>query len=296
MKTYKIVVPAGIGDVSWIWSKLATIEDAKFEIFVPDAYPQRTQAYCNLLMNCKGLLGKHIYRDILTWGANKNRPTWEGTVANHDEGDFIYLQCNEWLGEGRKLNDWLPDLKTDFHYKFNFDVNDGTIMGQPIQPGNCFEGPTMAISMASMRGIRAWNAWLPETWAEFIKYVSKEYPDITFIFLGGDWDIDTVLETLGNLPNNIKYLDLVGMTSIADAIKILQRADYFIGFSSGLSVIRNVLNKPGCTMWPKHQAELMYSWPDPATVDSRDYLGFIWDNPERIFKRLIPKMRTIYGD
>lgn len=292
MKKFQIAVPSGIGDYSWIHSKISTIPDAEFEIFVPDSYPQRTKPFIDLLPNCKGSLGKQSYQDILTWGGARGAKTWEQIVKNHNNGeDVIYLQCNEWLGEGRMLGDWLPDLKTDFHYKMNIDFENKYPFPEKIK-----DKPKMAITMASMRGIRAWNAWLPETWYEFIKLVKKDFPDMVFVFLGGHWDIDTMAELAGLMGDRIEYLDLVGMTTITEAIKVVETCEYMVGYSSGLTVMRTVVNKPGVTLWPKHQAELMYSWADPAQVNKREYMGFIYDSAERIYTRVKNKVKeAVHG-
>ena len=63
---YNVAVPAGIGDVSWIWSKLSTIKDATFTIYTPDTWPQRTFDWLKLLgPKVIPALGKHGYNDIL---------------------------------------------------------------------------------------------------------------------------------------------------------------------------------------------------------------------------------------
>jgi hypothetical protein len=35
----------------------------------------------------------------------------------------------------------------------------------------------------------------------------------------------------------------------------------------------------------------MYSWADPKMFDSRDYMGFVYDNPERVYVRVKAKLR-----
>jgi len=134
---------------------------------------------------------------------------------------------------------------------------------------------------------------MPERWVEFLQLVHKEFPDFEFVALGGIWDIDTIQEIKGLLPETFPLIDLVGKTNISDCIRILDTLDYYIGFSSGLNCIRNVLNKPCAVMWPKHQKALMYSHPDPETIERRDYIAFIYDEPERVFNRIKSKLREV---
>ena len=241
-----------------------------------------------MLVNAKGCLGLHGYRDIIVWGSSKGAKTWEETVENFGEGEFIYIQANEHLGQGRRLEEWMPDLDTDFHYKFNFDIKEPYL-------GISHIGPFMGIHMASMKGIRAWKAWLPEMWHAFMQCVHKDFPEITFVILGGTWDIDTAVEVMGLADGKLPIIDLTGKTKITDAIKVLNEIDYYVGYSSGLGVLANVLGKPSTSLWPIHQAELMYSWADPEMIETRDYMGFVYDSPERIYNRIKPKLKEIYN-
>ena len=234
MKTYKAVVPAGIGDVSWMWNKFSTVKDATWEIYSPDSYPQRTKQFCDLLANAKGGLGLHSYRDIIVWGSSKGRKTWAETAESFGDGEYIYIQANEHLGQGRRIEDWMPDLETDFHYKFNFDIKEPYLGVNHI-------GPFMGIHMASIKGIRAWKAWMPEMWNAFLNAVHKDFPDVTFVLLGGTWDIDTATELMGLSDGKLPIIDLTGKTKIAEAIKVLNEMSYYVGYSSGLGVLANVL-------------------------------------------------------
>ena len=289
MQTYKVVVPAGIGDFSWMWNKFSTVKDAKWEVYSPDSYPQRTKTFCDLLINAKGGLGIHNYRDIMVWGARNGATTFKETADNFGEGEFIYIQANEHLGQGRRLEEWMPDLAIDYHYKFNFDVT------KPYLGVDCEipPGPRMGIHMASIRGIRAWKAWMPESWHAFMQCVHKDFPEMNFVLLGGTWDIDTAVEVMGLADGKLPIIDLVGKTNIKEAIRTLNELDYYVGYSSGLGVLAHVLGKPSTSMWPVHQAELMYSWPDPKMISSRDYMGFVYDAPERIYNRVKPKLREV---
>ncbi len=286
MRKLRVAVPAGIGDFSWIWSKLSTIKDAMWEFFPPDAFPYRTKQYVDLLPNCKGSLGQHTYPDILFWGGHHSSKTWKELVNSYEEDDIIYLEANKHLEAGKPLADFLPDLGTNYHYGFN-------LVDEPRLAYRYDNRPVLGFHMASIRGIRAWNAWMPETWAEFLVMFRKANPDWTFVALGGQWDIDTLQELKGRLPEDFPLIDLVGKTTISEAIRILDEVDYYIGFSSGLNVIRNVLDKPCTALWPKHQVGLMYSHVDPRAINDRSYTGYVYDTPERIYLRIKPKIRSI---
>lgn len=288
MRTLKIAVPAGIGDVSWIWSKLINIPDTIFEIYTPDTYPQRTFYWMKLLGDrVIPSLGKHGYNDILLnemMRNYENYSSWKSILDKHEEHEVIYLQPNQWFLSGKWLRDWMPDLETNFHYDMFIDPKDEQSALEKIK---YIKNP-IGIHMASIKGSRAWNAWLPEDWTIFIEELHKNFPDATPVLLGGNWDMDQAMEVIGRLDPKIPILDLIGKTNIGEAITILKNLKYYIGFSSGLNVMMNVLGKPCTAMWPKHQREHMYCHVDPKMIDDRKYFGFVYDDPKRILLRCKP--------
>ena len=293
MKTYKIAVPAGIGDVSWIWSKLSTIKDARFEIYTPDTYPQRTFGWMDLLgYKVVPMIGKHGYNDILMQEILKDytyNNTWEEILSKHEPDDVIYLQPNQWFLQGRSLESWIPDLKTDFHYPIYLSVDVFKVVKNWI--GN-IELP-IGIHMASIKGARAWKAWMPNDWSNFISIMKEKNPKATFILLGGSWDLDMALEVRTLLGKEFDVLDLVGKTSIGSVIEILKRLTYYVGYSSGLNVMMNVLDKPCTALWPDWQNLHMNCHVEPRMVENRDYMGFVYDNPEKIARYCDVKLKEI---
>ena len=280
----KVAVPAGIGDVSWIWSKLINIP-GRFQIYTPDTYPQRTFQWLHLLGDrVIPAIGKHGYNEILTQEARlgyENYDSWERIKGLYSEGEVIYLQPNQWFLSGKSLSSWLPDIKTNFHYPLHIPAKD-LVSGLGMLRGK----KSLGIHMASIKGARNWNCWLPEDWVNFINIIHREYPDLQMVLLGGIWDLDMAMEVLGGLDSKIPVLDLIGKTNIGQAITILNNLTYYIGYSSGLNVMMNVLDKSCTALWPKHQREHMYCHADPKQVEERRYLGFVYDDPERIFTRI----------
>lgn len=280
----RVAVPAGIGDVSWIWSKLVSLNE-ETEIFTPDTYPQRTYQWLHLLPKVIPAIGKHGYNDILTREILKDYAkyeSWKELRDKHEGDEIIYLQPNQWFLQGKLLSEWLPDLKTDFHYKMNIPEEDKLSAEKRLgqYPFN------LGIHMACIRGARAWECWLPEDWIKFLLRVTKDFPEFRIVLLGGIWDSDMALEVQGMLENKIRILDLIGKTTIGEAITILDRLTYYVGYSSGLNVMRTVLNRACTTLWPKHQRAHIYSHVDPDMVNDRSYLGFTYDDPDRIYTRL----------
>jgi len=256
--------------------------------FSVDMYLERTFYWLSLLGDrVIPAIGKHGYIDIL-WSENvkeySNYDSWKKILEKHDDGEVIYLQPNQFFLQGRSLQSWLPDLETNFHYPMflpTLEENSGYALIDDCKYN-------LALHMGSIKGGRAWNTWTSEDWVKLIVQLHKEFPEIRFVLMGGVWDLDMAMEVIGQLPKDIKVLDLVGRTNITQAIAILKKVIYYIGFSSGLNVLMNVMNLPCTALWPKHQREHIYCHADPETIASRNYLGFVYDDPYRIVIRIRP--------
>src|SRR5215467_796658 len=115
-----VCVPSGIGDVSWAYSKLRNAGKLVYE--VADGWPYRTVPFLELLPGvAKAEYGPFNYQDIVAFEQGTgigHHPTWEN--VNNGRGlERVLLEPNRHLEEGKRLEDWLPDLPTTFHYEIN---------------------------------------------------------------------------------------------------------------------------------------------------------------------------------
>lgn len=294
----KIIVPAGIGDWSWLWSKLIHVKHEIDKVRVIDGAPRRTVPYVKACgvedadydIDFEGdpSITRGQYQMILTVESAMgymwhHRPTWEkirslpGTQVN------LLIEANQHLENGLPLHEWLPDLPTDYHYPLYVSESDRAmarkkteiaINGNGREPGHPMkEGPVVGFSCASYKGSDAWDTWGREQWVEFLKRI------MTLgwrpLAVGGSWDDLTYTVALDlDLPHT------VGKTSVTEMIEQMAILDAYIGFSSGMNVIRTVLNKPAMALWPCNQKcdqkELSRSWVPPHMLESERYVASIW--------------------
>src|SRR4029077_9798846 len=129
------------------------------------------------------------------------------------------------------------------------------------------EGPVVGISCASYRGAEAWKTWGKDEWVDFLKRVM----DIGWrpLLVGGAWDaLTTVIACELDLPFT------VGRTSVPQMVEQMDHLDSYIGYRSGMTVIRTVFNRSAMALWPANsrcdQSLLMWSWaPDHMVQDGR---------------------------
>lgn len=267
-----IGVPSGIGDVSWMYSKLMHAEPMRWEIAA--GWPHRTRPFMELLPKVVEVdYGDFQYQDIsIFWNIHKQR-TWKDVEAIG--AGKLLIEANSWLEQGKRIEDWMPDLPTDFHYEIKTTKKDQDRASLLLKD---FKRPLWGVSAASYRGSEAWKTWGLDEWLDFLGRFNIDYGG-TIILLGGFWDdLTSSLASAG-------YKDLVGKTSIGCAIEVLKELEGYIGFSSGLGVLRTVLNKRVFMLWPEHQQPLSTSWAPPKMIEDGTYVAMPWRSPREIFAR-----------
>jgi len=275
-------VPSGIGDVSWAYSKLKYLGPQEYH--VADGWPHRTVPFLELLPGVsKSSYGPFNFGDIVKFESMHGyhpSPRW----ADVPKGFGVtYIEPNRHLEMGRRLEDWLPDLPCDFHYQINIAEEDKIRARNRLDK---YPKPWTGISAASYRGSEAWKTWGYEDWSPFLKAWHSEVEGTIFL-LGGFWD--DLTDTLADDG----WVSLVGKTNIGTAISTLDLLDYYIGFSSGLGVLRTVLKKNAFLLWPDFQAELSTSWAPLNMLESRAYTAQLWRPYDLVIKRARNWLREI---
>ena len=277
----KILVPSGIGDFSWTWSKLVTTDDT-YHIEYIGGKPDRMSAFLKILPQDR----------ILSFKANDNYYTkWNGPelvcvsrdtrrypelykarcYSDVQSGELVFLESNTFLEAGNRLESWLgKDIPTtDFHY---------VLAGADDQ---VVKDNTFVVNFSSYGTKKAWGYYDVPDSVELVKLIC----DATGLipkFIGGTYDDYTrdICEEL----KKFKYyaIDLVGKTpDLRDVIRTLQRTNLYFGACSGLMVLSNVLNTAVCTYYPPFNTppgrHLAGMWHDKNIA----YMSLFWDGKEK---------------
>jgi ADP-heptose:LPS heptosyltransferase len=282
----RIGLPAGVGDVSWAWSKLYHRRGAIDVIEVCDGWPQRTVPYLECLFPSVDTSPHFGYGDfnyqtiqLFTKSNGIQNPTWEHLWENFEGHHRVLLEPNEHLELGRRLELWMPDVATEFHYPL-YTAHAAQSMREKLHRAFSDAGAKgemlVGISCASYRGSEAWKTWGVDEWRFVLqKMLSRGYQPV---LLGGFWDdLTYTLACELNLP------ELVGKTSMAECVELLRILPAYVGFSSGLNVIRTVVDRPAFALWPDHQQELSTSWVPPHMLESHRYVASLWRDPEQVW-------------
>ncbi|MCK5161620.1 MAG: hypothetical protein KAQ99_08620 [Candidatus Aureabacteria bacterium] len=262
-----IVVPPGIGDFSWIWSKFSTTDD-KFFIEYADTGPERLEAFLKLLPKDK----------IVGWAKSEkykvgfNIEDLEMIVMpgllklkyynqfKENPGKIFYVEANTHLERGNRIEEWMPSLKTDFHYEIQGKYPE-------VKKLNMF-----IVHLSSSKMQRLWKCYGKEDVMMMIRMIQKA-KDWTPLFVGAEYDdfaMECAKEYIDRYDN--RAINLIGNTcDLRDMVSLLKRAKLFLGLvSSGLTMMANVLSVPSISWWPR--PGLPKSWADQKIM----FKWFLW--------------------
>ncbi len=288
----KIGVPSGIGDISWLVSKLVNSEEWKkgdLEIVIADGWPYRAQPYLEML-NVKSSYGNFRFEDIIAF-ENERKKEFSGRkllwrdIVEKQAGCYL-IEPNWHLEAGKLLSEYLPDLETNYHYELNRPEMSKRV-SEIIEPIVRDRGlKWVGISCASYRGAKAWKTWELEQWKELSEIIIKA--GYKLVLMGGAWD--DLTDNLSYELEDSSFVNLVGKTQFGEACVIHNLLDGYVGFSSGLGIIRTVMRLPTLMLWPEHQQALSTSWADPEDIDNRKYIAKSYVEPRVIGKIVLKQL------
>lgn len=277
----RILVPSGIGDFSWTWSKLVTTKD-EYHIEYVGGLPDRMTAFLSLLPKDR-IVGFNSNPHYATkWNEQgeliifSRQPTMFPEVptarrySDIRENQLIYVESNTFLERGNRLEDWWKEEipGTDFHYKI-----DGVL-------GKYTSAPYFIVNFSSYGTKKAWGYYEVPVAADLVEFIVKKTGWIPF-FIGGYYD-DFTSDIHNDLVNRgVKALSLVGKTpKLIEVITLLQQSKMYYGACSGLMAVANVLRIPVAVYYPPFNRPpgrfLAGTWHDTNVP----YLSLFWEGKE----------------
>lgn len=279
----------GIGDVSWIYSKLVNCEQPLKLKIAEDKKTKRALPFVGLLPQIQaaeyGDLG-----DYLPLSKCGNAYFAEYLEAQK-LGLDLYVSANNYLETGARLEGYMPDLPTSFHYEIITKETDHEQAQRLLPKGHVYFG----IYTSSQQGAVNWNGWQQEEWMDFAKRLYRQFPEITLVILGAKWDMDLSCAVSSGLhAAGIPHVNLVGKTDMGSAVEVLKRLTYFVGYASGMGILGNVLQKPGLMLYPNHLEKLMHAWPCPISLGLNRHIGMLWERPVKVLARCKPILKELF--
>jgi len=278
--TIRLCLPSGIGDISWIYSKIHALKSTlgrEVLVYVAGDEPKRGGDFIQLLPNVKW--GGYLH-DRDSWMVHSQclPSCWSDKIGL---GPFLYPQIlnissNIHLEMAMPIKDWLPQLPIDYHYDIHVSKECSNeaedILSDMPDPVFC-----VYVSNRDKDNIKkgGWSLWDRDNWYYFLREVKKETKG-SFVFIGAEYDRDKT-EDIMKLMKNYKTKAVIGY-KLGTAICCMSKSRYFFSYPSGLGIIANVLRIPTLMLLPWYIKELENVYADPQDIANGLYRA--WASPK----------------
>jgi len=277
----------GIGDSIWLFQKLINSGEA-FDWQIHNGFPQRGKQIFDLMpqvANSCTYVPNLPYRLIDHHNIVRRYSRW-GLIRQND----FYLSANKHLEDGHRIEQFLPDLATSFRLEYATTNDDHLRAGLLLKGSRPINVPPdnsqkfIGIYGSAYSTQRAWGFWDADGWYKFIDLMRSENPDLVFVIIGASFDTDLGNDLLARLEaGKVNHINTIGQP-LSVVIEILKRLDYFVGFPSGLSILNETLGAKGTFMfYPPHLSKMLNTWADPERIESGQYKGALFCEPEKAF-------------
>jgi len=274
-------VPTGIGDFSWVYSKLASLE-IPVTIEVCAGGPARLQPIAELLPRIERMYTGNIgYGEL----AVKQLPaeTTRAQLMAWPAGAPIPLSCNTHLENGNRVETWLPDIPTYHHYPVLVSQQD-IDQAKALVPFKDY----VCIYASSKATCATWTGWMGPQWVEFMNLFRDKIAPMSFVLIGAQWDVDLGVEVQQCAAvAQIPFVNLVNLTRLGTALKIIKNSHYMVSFPSGMGIMSHVIRQP-CTMfYPSPLVKMLRTFVSPESAALNRFHETIFCPPAELIQWLL---------
>ncbi len=272
-------VPAGIGDISWCYSKLADLEE-NLAFYISGDGIRRSLPYVQSLPNV-------VHAEYQNFGFHQISRTCLPHDTSRKEflskasGRITHFALNDFLEKGNRIETFMPELPTNLHYNIITSDESKSFAQNTLKHCNVPFG----IFTSNFICATGWNGWLLDKWKFLITQLHLTLPQLTFVLLGAPCDKPFV-DDLSKIITPIDHINLAGQTDFKSLVEVLKILKYLVAFPSGIGVLANILNIPCFMFYPQHLNKLIYSWPDLKSIKDLSCTGCIFPEPEHVYEWL----------
>ena len=284
-KTLRINVPTGIGDFSWIYSKLLTL-DIPMDVVVAKGHPARLVPIGELLPSIRRMSMSSESYDRLD--KIKISPmTSKKTLMEWPLNKEIPISANRHLEQGNRIESWLPELEMVHHYPI--DIPQAHIETfKSLIPYSDY----VCIFAANKKTCQAWDGWMAPQWCEFMKLYRHRIADLPFVIIGAPWDVglaSEIIEAAG--AESIPVLDMTGRTVLGVSFQIIKSSKYFVSFPSGMGIFGHVMKHPTTMFYPNCLQLMIGTYDSPEARETNRFHETPFCSPTELIDWLI----SVYG-
>lgn len=250
VKCYDFKTHGGLGDIVWLYKKLHLLEHPIYLRISNEgrSRPRRSGYLADSLPN---VIGWRFDESCFCPQTGQDWPdpsdpacaigkTW--TELNVKTNRPYRIECNRHMEQGKRLEDWLPDLPTTHHFDLKADES----------PSINIENPSVIFHIAGWPDI-------PDpvftTCIDLFKQTAQIY------IVGGSYDHRP--RRIFNAVSKGSGVTLLEDTSWANMIGVLNACTYCFGHASGFTALADVLKVKGVVFNPRSVPKLIGTWNSP---------------------------------
>jgi hypothetical protein len=275
MRTIKVC--SGIGDNIWLLMKLINSNE-EFNFQLPDNKPQRGKQIFDLLPT---VAASATYVKMKTDFVEANNIQMRKPNFSDIKAKDFYLSCNKHLEQGRRIENFFPDLPTSFRIQWDTEQYHTQAMNLIL---DCEGSEFIGLYGSSYSTTRAWGFWDEHKWLELAKMIRSHNSSYKFVVIGAEWDLDLGRNLVKLFEKeDIPYVNTIGQP-LGVVIEIMKKLKYFFSFPSGLGILAPTVSCPVTMFYPPHLKLMMNAWASDEDIDTGQYKGCQFCEPEAIFK------------
>ena len=283
-RVVQLCLPEGIGDVSWVYSKLWALKgiiDREVIIYCAGERLKRAQDFIDHMLpnvHWGGYLDDRVSNQVVGQCLPPDWPHTEG--LDRFVKPFIQnISANFHLEMGRPLAEWIPLLPVNYHYPMNYRPAAVAlaerllrVVGERFVVLYCSNYQKDTLS-------QGWAQWDIDGWEWFGKKLCETL-DCGIVVVGAEYDRDKSSDLVTRLEAADKPVTAFINKPIDSVVHALTKAAYCVSYESGIGVLANVVNCPCLSLmsWP-HMA-IGLSSQDPVQTHLGHYLPMPNPSPE----------------
>lgn len=261
MKKIKVNTVQGIGDLLWVYRKLAPLCDKiDFNILLISDNPieKRSDAFLKTLEKCNDVTF------TLDNGQYRNLVAFKPKLRSLNDGDVINYAVNGWLESGVHIDDI-----DEFPVLWDLNLKSEDVIGLP-------EKYLLVYASGSSRHEQV-SQLTTSAWAELILETAglKGLTDV--VFIGAAYDAWKFADIKKEISEKINCIDC--FMDIRKTMYVIQNAEFFIAYQSGLCMLAEEFGIPTLMIWFPHLQIMQNTWIRSKNIEDKLFIHCLFNEP-----------------
>ena len=248
LRKASVGMPAGIADMHWIMTKMESFKEKncidKLEVVIyPDYGHTDSPAFLKLIPFVDSVrFREDPYKFTFSIVGMSGNPIYKDR-----QGVDYLMEFNSRLEEGVRLENILPEYKTNLYYPMEYPLESKEFADRIKKEVG---GKLYLIYTSSIATDNNWarGTWRPEDWIKLTNKIFKA-TGCNPVLIGKDWDTDYA-ENLMKLDSKKGIYNLVAKTDMKQVLALIREANVIVGFLSGLTIMAAYFKTPVAVFWP----------------------------------------------